>query len=57
MLRRMHVPSLDGLRPRSLSIIALSMSLMQVLSKGWMTIVCESGVEALAIVFKGVRVP
>ena len=54
---RITLPSLLGLSPRSLSMIAFSMLFMAVLSNGWMVSRRDSGVAMFAICLSGVEVP
>ena len=50
-------PLFEGLKPKLDSIIACSISLINPLSKGWIEIVCESGVVILDAWDNGVLTP
>jgi hypothetical protein len=57
MLMRITLPSLLQVRPRSLMEIAFSIRPMAPWSKGWIWMVCESGVDRLARDLSAVSAP
>jgi hypothetical protein len=57
MFSRTTVPSVFGVRPRSLRWIAFSMAPRALRSHGWMTMLCASGTLMLASWLSGVVVP
>ena len=51
------LPSLEGVRPRSDSMIAFSIALIEDLSYGWIVSSRASGAEIVASWFSGVSAP
>ena len=57
MLIRITFPSLFGVRPRSLMAMAFSIKAIELVSKGWIWMVWESGMERVASDLSGVSAP